>query len=358
MKTLPLPRTWFQVGLLLGAFKSLSAFSLVLPWPDGLDDLFSALAAACFALSLVQKGFSPKRMAVYALILALTLLSALKTGTFPLVLTALTCMALYREDFDDAIRLLLFWESVYAAVHILWSAVMGSGFSIEVSGELRFGFGFSHPNVFSVIAMNLLGMWCWLHFDSFKPVQAGTLVASSLLIYAFTGSRSLVCAALVLATLALLRSYGGLLRPLACVCLPAVALTEYALWRGFGNSLSDIADKLLSGRIKLGAYALEHFGLTALGQNLTGITVRWDEYWQLNRFTFDDIYSYLAVGHGALWLAVLAVLFYRAARRGSPRVWAFLILFTLYGVTEVHVLNPYLFFPVLLTGWEGGVGNE
>ena len=76
--------------------------------------------------------------------------------------------------------------------------------------------------------------------------------------------------------------------------------------------------------------------------------VRWDQYWGITNHTFDNIYSYLMVNYGVVWICILAVMFVLVAKKGEEKDKILVFLWALYGTTEVHVLNPYLFFPIVL----------
>lgn len=349
---IPLPNSAFRLGLLLMMVKTVTAFSGIVPYSDLADDILSLLGAGCLGIALLKKPYSPKELIACGLLLFLTLISVRKTGTWTMVLTVLTCMAFRREDFDKSLRFLLSWEGLYGALHMAAALVlscMGESMVTRVSGEARYNFGFTHPNVFSVLLVNLLSMWAWLNYDRLRPRHLVAMLGISGFFYLFTGSRSAMLVVLAMDVLILLRPHERLLRCGGAVAVSAAALTEYALWRGFagGSSFCAAVDKVLSGRIRLGAYALDTFGISLLGQELQGVTVVWDEFWRLGSFTFDDIYSYLAVNHGLVWLLLLTVLFCRTARKSGKR-GAFILLWALYGAAEMHVLNPYLFFPILL----------
>lgn len=350
---IPLSNTPFRMGLLLTMLKTLTAVSGVVPYYEFADDLLSYAAAACFGFSLLCKTYNLQRLIGFASVFLLSLFSAHQSGTLTIVLAVLTCLAFYREDLEKSIAFLFFWEAVYVLFHIgisLILACLGQPPIVQISDQSRWHFGFSHPNVFSVLLINLLCMWIWLHFDGLnrKHLLAVSLVAA--IFYCFTGTRSALYAAFILVFLLVLRRREGLLRFGGAVCMIALALAEYGLWKGYlqGSELARSINNILSGRINLAAYALDHFGLCVLGQDLNNISVSWDPKWQISTFTFDDIYSYLAINHGLIWLTGIILLFLRAFCRGSSRNCVFLILWALYGTTETHVINPYLFFPLLL----------
>lgn len=350
---IPLPNTLFRMGLLLTMFKTLTAVSGIVPYCDAVDELLSIVAAVCFGISLLNKTYSLQRLLLFGSALLLSLISAKQSGMLTISLTVLTCLSFYREDLDKSIAFLLFWETLYILFHVgtsLLLACLGHPPAVEISGRVRWHFGFSHPNVFSVLLVNLLCMWTWLHYDRLKPKNLLAVFIVAAIFCCFTGTRSALYATLVLVFLLCLHRREGLLRLGGAVCIIALTLAEYVLWQYYlqGSEPAQSLNNVLSGRINLAAYALDRFGLSVLGQDLNHITVSWDPQWQINTFTFDDIYSYLAINHGLVWLSVIIFLFLRIARKGSSRSSVYLILWALYGTTETHVINPYLFFPILL----------
>lgn len=51
---------------------------------------------------------------------------------------------------------------------------------------------------------------------------------------------------------------------------------------------------------------------------------------------------------GAIWLLVIAVLFYRLARKRNDSFNFAIVAWGIYGITEVHGLNVYMLFVILL----------
>lgn len=68
----------------------------------------------------------------------------------------------------------------------------------------------------------------------------------------------------------------------------------------------------------------------------------------LNAFTFDNIYTDILMRQGAIWLLVIAVLFYRLARKRNDSFNFAIVAWGIYGITEVHGLNVYMLFVILL----------
>ena len=115
-----------------------------------------------------------------------------------------------------------------------------------------------------------------------------------------------------------------------------------------GHSIVRFLDTMLSNRIKLGAYGFANYGITMFGDNMMNNIVVWDSYWRLNSHTFDCLYSYLAMNQGLIWLIISSVLFFALAKKSDMKINICIIVWAFYGITEVHGLNGYQCFPVLL----------
>ena len=51
---------------------------------------------------------------------------------------------------------------------------------------------------------------------------------------------------------------------------------------------------------------------------------------------------------GLIWLILIAAAFYKLAQKENIKINLCLIMWSLYGVTEVHGLNALMCFPILL----------
>lgn len=353
---MPLPNSLFRLGLLFMIFKVFLSLSNIVEMPDYLDTILSVVASGFLVTSILQKQFPMKTLLLFSLIILIGLVTSIRTNNMMMFIAILTCVSVCGEDLDEAIRFILYTEGLLVSMIALISVIMhimGYSMLIRVSGEMLYGFGFSHPNVFSCILTNLFAMYLWLHFDTVRFRNLLTVALVSIGFFMITDSRTSLAVTLFLViVMAICRDQEKLHKPLkylAMYTLPVLAAIFYILCKGFasGNIMAQMIDLGLSGRIRFSAYSLERFGISLFGQNLAGIKVKWDAFWQLSGITFDNIYTYLFVTQ-CIWLVVIAFLYYRTAKKGDIKHSVFILSWALYGIAEIHVINPFLFFPILV----------
>lgn len=363
---IPIPNSLFRIGILLMIIKVLSSFTNIVEVSDFTDMVLSLAACLFFAGSIFQKRYSAKTLCAFAFLAALGLLTSWRTGNLNIFISLVTCISVCGEDLDDTLAYMLFWEAAYIVTIAVISVIFhGCGISMMtlVGREMQYNFGFSHPNVFACIATNLIAIYVWLHFRSLSVTAVAAILVLNMLVYGMTGCRTTpVITVFLLAAVFFLRKKDEdwkVLRFCAAYAVPFLSILFAVLCSVYTSqyAIVELLDKLLSKRIKLGAYHLHHYGISFWGQNVTDIVVKWDPFWRFNSVTFDNIFTYLLVGQ-LVWLVVISVLFYKCAKKGDNRTCIFILAWAMYGITEVHGINPFLFFPALIVSGLVGQGER
>ena len=345
-----------QLGLLLTVLKISLGFSEVVFYNTTIDNILTVVCSIIFAAVILQENYSMKALAIYAIIAVISLYSAIVTRQYGFLITVLTCLAIRGEDFDSVIRHIYLYELLFLIVHCAVASVSialtGEHLGMIVGSKFRYKFGFGHPNTFAIYFFSIILMWCWLNYKKIRVKNIITIYALSLAVFYFTFSRTLLIAATILCGLLLIAyiSKRGFVIELAgkySTLLMAIIMFLLCFTYKSGNPVNIALDALLSGRIKLGAYAYNQVGITWFGQPIIQ-DVQWDSIWGLSYHTYDCAYTVLAMQYGLIWLVVVCLSFYRIAKKGDIKTSIFIIVWALYAVTEVHPLNCYLSFPILL----------
>lgn len=348
-----------QFGILVMVIKVSFGMSTVFYYTETIDNVLTVLSVLAFMILILKQNYSFAILIGYLTIGLVGLYSVIQTGNYGYLITIITCLAIRKTNISKIIKHIFTYEVIFFFFNVLWSLVsyvfFQSSLSILIEGVTRYSFGFSHPNTFSIYLFNLILMWVWLNYYRIDIKKIVVIFSISFVAFFFTKSRTGFIDILILCFLLLCRNITVInikriftavakyITPLLAVVI-IIMVTMYT-----SNNVIIIAiDQLLSGRIKLGAYGYVHYGITLLGQNLTDKTVIWDSIWRLSGHTFDCIYSFMIVNQGIIWLFIICVMFYLLAKKESFRINLCIICWALYGVTEVHGLNGYLCFPILL----------
>ena len=118
-----------------------------------------------------------------------------------------------------------------------------------------------------------------------------------------------------------------------------------------GTGAARLLDSLLTGRIKYAAYGYLRSGTTLLPRYLdyaASGTVSWTPEWNLNTFTYDCLYSFSLMQMGMIWIGVISVLLIWMHKKLDFRNKIFILIWMLFSIVEVHGLNCFKFFPLLL----------
>lgn len=348
----------FHFGILIMCLKTSFIQSQIIPYTNTIDNIFTILSVMCLAVSIIKERYSIKTLFLYGAITLLSLFSVLQTGNYGFLITIIVCLAIREKNMDKILKFIykyqLFFFVIHTFVAILLSVFGKLSLVMTIDGIERYSFGFRHTNSFSIYLFNLLILWAWLNYDKIKTRHIFGIFVIALMAVSFTRTRTsfmTTCIFCVLLSISISKySVKNVLNLVAGVIVPVCAGATLWCVKLFmaGDKLAILINELLTSRIKLGAYGVSHFGYSLLGQNISNYSVVWDAEWRLNGFTFDNLYTYLAVNQGFIWIVILSILFYLLAKKRSPKLSVFIVIWTLYGITEVHGLNGFNCFPIFL----------
>lgn len=354
--TLPKLKTYAQCGIVILTLKIIISYSVFAGMIPYLDSFLSFLVIVFFSLSILNNRYKMSTIFVYAAVSLLGLYSSYLTGNTMFFITILTILAIYREK--NIVLILFKYEVVFFVIIVVLALITGKIRMFEEDGFcLYLNLGFSHPNVAAAILFNIMIMWIWLSYNKLKGSAFLLIGIFPFAVYFITGSRTIIVAGLVTVLLVLLsKSESSLVQSglaiAAGLIVPLLALFfMYAIlnYRSGVDFIRTI-DELLTGRIKLGAYAYEHFDFTLFGQKvIQGRVFGYDALWQMSMFTtFDNIYTKLMVNNGIIWLVIISVAFIRVASFKNNIINSMIIAWAVYGITEGHGIYPCMCFPILL----------
>ena len=336
-------------------------FSDIFPFSVGTEKVLKLIYVLTIAVVFLLQDYSPKLYLAYGLLGAACVLTRLGSGLMFWVYSVITILALRQEDISDVFRFLRWCLTISLLILTLAFAVkyfQGQRQFIEIDnvGRRRVRLAFVHANTLAIYILNLILLWIWEKYDSIGPKAIASLLLISLAVYLLTDCRTAFLCEMLLCLMIILAKYGGkaagLLHFGARWAAPAAAVFMLAcsvMWMTPNRGpFLEKANRLLSGRVYLSAYAVKHFGFTLFGQSMPLDPVTVSPEWPIPFFALDCVYSVFCCCIGAIWLILICVSFYKLAKLRDLRISIFLILWAFYGASETLTLYVILFSPLLL----------
>lgn len=354
------------IGSTVMLIKVICGYSIIINYTDFMDNILVFLSVAILTASIISQKIIIKRFFIYVILSLLMVLLGYRTGNYGLTITAIACFALRGKNFNEFLRYMFKVILIIVIIHLLYFAVhfvLGTGkiytTSYRSGTETRYNLGFTHANIASVVFFNLSLMWFWLNFERFNKKHIIVFLLTSFFIYKMTVTRTVIVETIItilIFTIGRLKENKALLLRLAIfIIFPVCLILVYLFATHYFEDGEYISykfvrhvDTLLSSRIKFAAYANQKWGITWFGRNITDFKMVWDPKWQLNGFTFDCIYSYLIYNVGIVWGILMIILLIVVAVFGSKKICMFMLIWCIYGITEVHGLNGFMLFPIFL----------
>lgn len=360
--TLPKIKNELYLGIFILMLKVYGEASSILSFYNAtLDTILATVGIACLAFHCLKIRYYTKReFFIYVCFTILALASTILVGNYDIFITVTTCLAIRGEKTVDVVEFIFKYASLFFGVHLLYALLRiplaGDTYSQIISGVVRYNMGFGHPNRFSILLFNLLLMWIWIHFSTITYTEIIMIGIISLINYSITKTRTNEIALIFLLLILIFyksfpKKVSVFLKWLAMTIVPVFSLLSMVLvllYQRGGSTLAMALDVILSARIRLGAYAYEHYGLSLLGRNLSNIEIQYDSVYRLNSFTFDNIYTDILMRQGTIWLLIIAIFFVMLARKQKDNINFAIVAWGIYGITEVHGLNVYMLFVMIL----------
>ena len=363
-----------KAAFVLLIVKVMASTSWILPWNSLVDNLCIIFAVCVTVAKFCRLTLPFRRLLVLAGMALLTLYTCVSMKQYDLLVSVIAICLLIDEDLDEYIPLMLKIQAGIVLGHLAVSGILsltGSGdrFWTMTDHRLRFSGGFVHANVLSCYIHSCMLMFAWKQFRHITPNQFGGMLCITVLSFIMSRSRTGLLLNLFLLLLIYLTQnennlVAKLMNPVLLLTFPGLTALVFLAQKQFtnGNGVAVLLDSLLTGRIKYAAYAYLRSGTTWLPRYLdyadSGV-VSWTPEWNLNTFTFDNLYSFLFVQMGMIWIGVMSVMIGFVCKRFDFRNKLFVLIWALFAMVEVHGLNCFKFFPLLLlTTLLSGKGAE
>lgn len=353
----------YEIGILIFIIKIFLGINVFFKTSNLVDNFLNCLACVAIIVSYWHKRYSKKRLLFIGISTFILAFFSKRVDNYYFFISWLIICRIDKNNFQRIIKLIYRIEVILVIFIIIMSIIcLIFDYKIDLLFSYRrgikaFNFGFVHSNLFSAILVNILNMWIWLNYNRITKKVYIYLFIINICNYYFTKTRtSFIIVNFLLFIIFIIKNYNQkflkvILKFFSKYLFLALGFTVALLTHLYleNNKISLIVDRILTGRIKLATYALVNYKYTFLGQFIN-FKINWDTIFELNNFTFDCLYSQLFFNFGVIWFMFLSFSFYKISKKLDERSTILLMIWCLYGITEMHGILCFFGFQVLFLG--------
>lgn len=349
-----------SIAVVLMCIKYISEQSTVIPYSALIDNIIIGVYIIVSLLLLIKSKYSITSLITIFIVTIIILYSSIVTKNNAMLITFIFWISFRNIELNKIVNIMFQTYIAVVAVHLgltFFQSILGN---IElgeiVSGKFRYSFGFNHPNSFAAVVLSIGIMYLWINYEKLKVKHYLMVLVLNMITFLFAKSRtSFLCA--VLCVFLVMKSkkesmlFEKAMQKVTSFLFPILCVINFICAKQYlnGNSLVRALDILLTGRIRLISYALNRSGISLFGKEIDYIgAIGYQQVWDMSIFTFDSLYSLLLVNIGVVYIALFSILFYKIATKNSIKENVFLIMWMLYGITEVTALNGFALFPIFI----------
>lgn len=350
-----------NIGLFLCVIKKFFEISNLVAFPDFVDDILTALILLVFFYSIIKKRYSFRTLLLYSILIIFTLFNARITGYMIIPMSVVMILSVRGESLKEVgafifkIKLVcIIINTIFAIFLSLFNVISIYGYYDDGS-RLRFHFGYGYPGHFADYIFDLLVLWIFVNYDKLRKKDFICMLIISIACFLFTDSRVIFANSVVLILFTFIIKHTDKLntvfRLLAQSIVPILTflMLEFINLYRIGNAYAFLIDKILNTRIRLNGYKFDLYGYTLFGRTQLPSFGEWSSVWISTGGAFDNVYMWLIIQMGIIWLCIIALAFFILAKRNNKLINILLIIWALGAFIDTDFLNGICSFPILLT---------
>ena len=330
-----------------------------------LDNILIVISLFLFVLVIiVENKYSIKEWIIIGVIGVLCLYSSLQMKEYFLILSYFLIIASINKNIKHTIKIMRNIKMIFVIISIGWYIfsyfiTQDTIYTVIKNGKIAHHFGFTHPNAFALIICWIMLENIYLNIENFRKKYLLVYVVVGLLLYWMTSCDTAMYI-LILAAVLRLGSYYTVIEKIqtkiAKFIFPMLGIMNfvciyiYAKRGGILYNFVSFLDIFLTARIRQAAQISSMYGFTLFGHYIPiGHNVSYDSYYRISLLVCDGLFSYFLVCIGFIYTIIISILIWKYVKRNSEYS-IIVILFSCYCILEVHGLNVYMAYPLLLFG--------
>ena len=341
----------FYIAIAIITFARLTQDSTLFNWNDTFIYILKIVGALLLSVKFIFTKYNKKELIKFILFLILMFITTILTKIEMFLLTGLILVSLKNIDIKKTIKTIFL---VSISVVVIQSAVYLFNviyfpekihYLLNSKFQIRHYLYFSHPNIFAGIVFGIIIEWVYLYGIKMKKYfKYIVIIIITIIIYILTLSRTSLFLFIILIIGLLfidnLKGKNNHIFNFISKYLFIIISIFTLLFLIFYNGNLDIvnkADKLLSGRISLGLYARNKYGIPLIPQYINFDEKIVSNY--VSQLFIDNFYMRYILICGFWFLLMIFLAIGKAYKKCNNLEKLFLIIFAIWGVTESVIFD-------------------
>lgn len=355
---------YYLAGVMI-TIKAMLASSSLITLGIG-DTILAGIYLGLIVIKLLSQKYSIRDLLIFGVIGLLAIYTCRENNNYYLMFSFLGCIAIKGVNLRRALTYRCWTKAVIILLHVMYTFLMmiidfNAIPTIIRKGQIRYDFFLGQPNTFQMYLLWTTLELLFIYFDHVNEKELLGVFILNYFFFLFTDSNTsiqvLFITCVLIAIVKRNKKKGiAFVNYIAKYGYGVISVLILGMAYFFGNSVGvfqlflKAIDRLMTGRLAYGSYALYHGGLTFIGRHLDfGETVLWNDQW-FDALYLDSGYLALLLKYGVVWIFIIGLGIYLCAKMNDVTMNIFLVAYILYGIMESYVLDASVCFPILFIG--------
>lgn len=354
----------FELAMIIYTIKDILEPTQLFRRPEWLDTMFVLAFLGVIAWKLMLEKYTYLQLGLMAVGAAMCTYTCVKGNYFYVLVSYMCILGVRHVDLQAVMRKVGWIKLTAVGVHVgyygICKVIMPSKIHyIWRNGVKRSYFFLSHPNTFSMIVLWATTALAYGYYKTINRGQIALLWGINLFFYCYTNSNTSLMVSTIVYGLMLLEKSNMkidfVLRGakyifgLFSIFIPLFA-AAYTNLSGPLLMVYDWLNDFFTGRLLFGSYVYDVYGVSWLGRSLSfPPKIYWRGHW-FDEMVFDNAYLWMFVIYGYVYILILSVAFFFAAKKANNLERILIIGYSFYGIMEAYILSASHCFPLIFVG--------
>lgn len=364
---------FFSIATIVMTIKILLGFTGIFHISNFIDNAMVVIIILLFIIDILKTRYYTLREILICMIIGVLIIyTCLITKNYYLIMSYLLIIASIKKDIRRVVSLIYKVKILYISFLIPLYIILcltTNYLSSEVvkSGRIALSLGFVHANIAGIVLFWMIVEKIYINYENINIITRLNLLFKIILIYILTSCKTVILMGSLFYLLLVVNKRGTnkytifiskYIFIVSCIFI-ILSINIYTNQSSIFLDGVKVIDEIMTGRIRIGAKLLSMYDWSFFGQRVELGKIAYDSYYGLNSVTIDGMYIDFFIRSGIVYMLIIGFLNYKYGIKERPCIhYIVIILFSIYGLSEIHGIYISISFPLLLVSTDYFKGNK